>query len=371
MKKIKKMLALMLAALLVLSLAACSQTAPTEGEQETQSNNTSAGGDSDNKETAAQENGKEKLVVGLIQQDLTNPFHLGEVEGAKVCADKYGFELIVTSGDGNITSQVEAFDNLLGQCDIISINTLDVTAFENSFKKAEEMGVQVVVQHSWSDRSLGTIGFDEYAMSTEVGEYAIEVLKAQGGELTDKQVVLLTGNDGQGLNENRIGGFVSVMEANGVTILAAEPTNWDGTTAVTKMENYLTAYDKIDMLYGLSDSVTYPAALVIKNANRRDEISICSIDGSADAIQAVIDGDMDSTYLLASQYTGYYKVLIPYLAMTGEYDFASQGDYILPGFIVTPENAEAMLELALAMEKDPAAIDYDESLEDLVAGYLK
>lgn len=352
----KKLLAFVLAFTMVFLLAACTQTnAPSS----TDTGNDTQGSENDS-----------KLTIGLIQQDLTNPFHLGEVEGAKVCAAKYDFELIVTSGDGDVTKQVEVFDNLLTQCDIISINTIDVTAFENSFKKAAEMGVKVIVQHSWSDQTMGTIGFDEYAMSTEVGEYAIEVLKARGGELSDKNVVLLTGNDGQGLNENRIGGFVSVMEANGVTILAAEPTNWDGTTAVTKMENYLTAYDQIDMLYGLSDSVTYPAALVIKNADRRDEISICSIDGSADAIQAVIDGDMDSTYLLASQYTGYYKVLIPYLAMTGEYDFETQGDFILPGFIVTPENAEAMLQLALDMEQDPSAIDYDKSLEELVNGYL-
>lgn len=360
----KKILALVLALILVFSMAACSKVENNDDSKEpANSNEPDVSNTSDNPND-------EKLVVGLIQQDLTNPFHLGEVEGAKVCAEKYGFELIVTSGDGDVTKQVEAFDNLLSQCDIISINTLDVTAFENSFKKAAEMGVKVVVQHSWSDQSLGTIGFDEWAMSGEIGKYAIEVLKAKGGELTDKQVVLLTGNDGQGLNENRIGGFVEVMEENGVNILAAESTNWDGTVAVTKMENYLTAYDKIDMLYGLSDSVTYPAALVIKNANRRSEISICSVDGSADAIQAVIDGDMDSTYLLASQYTGYYKVLIPYLALIGEYDFETSGDYILPGFIVTPDNAEAMLQLALDMESDPSSIDYDKTLDELVAEYL-
>ena len=363
----KKILAIVLTLVLVLGLVAC---AGSETADNGTTNATNAPAGNNEATTNNTTNDDDKLVVGLIQQDLTHPFHLGEVEGAKVFAEKYGFELIVSSGDGDVTKQVEAFDNLLSQCDIISINTLDVTAFENSFKKAEEMGVKVVVQHSWSDQTLGTIGFDEWAMSGEIGRYAIEVLKSKGGELSDKQVVLLTGNDGQGLNENRIGGFVEVMEENGVNILAAEPTNWDGTVAVTKMENYLTAYDHIDMLYGLSDGVTYPAALVIKNAGRRDEISICSIDGSADAIQAVIDGDMDSTYLLASQYTGYYKVLIPYLALIGEYDFETQGDFILPGFIVTPENAKEMLQLAQDMENDPASIDYDKSLEELVNEYL-
>jgi ABC-type sugar transport system substrate-binding protein len=89
------------------------------------------------------------------------------------------------------------------------------------------------------------------------------------------------------------------------------------------MENYLTTYgDEINLLYGLSDGVTYPAAQVIINDGRADQILICSIDGASDAIQAIIDGDMDCTYMLASQYTGYYKVLIPYEVMTGAYVFA-------------------------------------------------
>lgn len=367
MKKIVAVLTVML--LLAVALGACSsgQEAQEPSGQASQSAEQSA--EPQGSQTASAETG-DKIVIGLIQQDLQHPFHLGEVDGAKVCAAKYGFELVVTSGDGDVNKQVEAFDNLLEQCDIISINTLDVTAFENSFAKAAEKGVKVVVQHSWSDQTLGTIGFDEYNMSYEVGQYAIDILKAQGGELSDKKVVLLTGNEGQGLNEYRIGGFAKAMEENSVEILAAEPTNWDGTVAVTKMENYLTTYDHIDLLYGLSDGVTYPAAQVIINAGRDDEIAICSIDGSADAIQAIIDGTMDCTYLLASQYTGYYKVLIPYLCMTGEYNFESQGDYILPGFIVTKDNAAAMLALAQDMESDPTSINYDKSLEELVNEYL-
>ena len=322
---------------------------------------------------AMAENADDPIVVGLIQQNLTHPFHLGEVEGAKTAAATYGFELLVGSGDDNVAHQVEVFEQFLDKCDIISINTLDVTAFANAFEEAKEKGVKVVVQHSWSEPGMseGTIGFDEWAMSGEVGEYAIELLKAQGGELTEKNVVMLTGNLGQGLNEGRTGGFAEVMDDNGVTILAQEATNWDGTQAVTIMENYLTTYgDQINLLYGLSDGVTYPAAQVIINDGRADQILICSIDGASDAIQAIIDGDMDCTYMLASQYTGYYKVLIPYKVMTGEYDFAAQGDYILPGIIVTEDNAAAMLQMADDMENSIDTFPFDESLTDIINSYL-
>ncbi|HHU02065.1 MAG: sugar ABC transporter substrate-binding protein [Christensenellales bacterium] len=315
----------------------------------------------------------DKIVVGLIQQDLTHPFHLGEVEGAKVAAEKYGFELMVGSGDGDVARQVEVFEQFIDTCDIISINTIDVTAYTNAFAKAKEKGVKVVVQHSWSEPGMseGTIGFDEWEMSREVGEYAIELLKAQGGEISEKNVVMLTGNLGQGLNEGRTGGFAEVMAANNVTILAQEATNWDGTQAVTIMENYLTTYgDKINLVYGLSDGVTYPATQVIINDGRGDQILSCSIDGSIDAIQAIIDGDMNCTYMLASQYTGFYKVTIPYRVMIGEYDFATSGDFILPGIIVTQDNAAAMLQMATDMEKDTQNVPFDMSLEDIIASYM-
>ena len=186
-----------------------------------------------------------------------------------------------------------------------------------------------------------------------------------------KNVVMLTGNLGQGLNEGRTGGFAEVMAANNVTILAQEATNWDGTQAVTIMENYLTTYgDKINLVYGLSDGVTYPATQVIINDGRGDQILSCSIDGSTDAIQAIIDGDMNCTYMLASQYTGFYKVTIPYRVMIGEYDFDTNGDFILPGIIVTQDNAAAMLQMATDMEKDTRNVPFDMSLEDIIASYM-
>ena len=46
--------------------------------------------------------GGEQVVVGLVQIDLSNPFHLGEVEGAEEAARSYGFELRVTSGEGDV-----------------------------------------------------------------------------------------------------------------------------------------------------------------------------------------------------------------------------------------------------------------------------
>ena len=48
--------------------------------------------------------------IGLVQIDLSNPFHLGEVDGAKEAARRAGFQLIVTSGEGDVNKQIQAVE---------------------------------------------------------------------------------------------------------------------------------------------------------------------------------------------------------------------------------------------------------------------
>jgi ABC-type sugar transport system substrate-binding protein len=71
-----------------------------------------------------------KLKIGLVQLGTDNPFWIAQVAGGNEAARRYGFELIVTSGEGDVTKQVQAFENLVNQgVNAISINPLDAKAF--------------------------------------------------------------------------------------------------------------------------------------------------------------------------------------------------------------------------------------------------
>jgi len=310
---------------------------------------------------------EKKKVIGLVQIDLQHPFHLGEVEGAKEAARRNGFDIEITSGEGDVTKQVKAFDNLIEKgVDAISVNCIDVNAFKNSFQKAKDKGIPVVVLHSKAEGTACTVGFDEYTLSTEVGEYAIQLLKAKNGSEKGK-VALLAGMLGQGLNTGRTGGFLDVMKKYPeIKVVAAEPTDWDGTKATTIMENYLTTYPDLDLIFGLSDGVTYPAANVIKNAGKREQILITSVDGSDYALEAIKNGEMDSTYLLAAEYAGYVKAYVPFLCSKGQ---TFTEDYIISGVIVTKDNVDPIIKLASAMKNDIQNFPFDKPLPDLIAQY--
>lgn len=309
----------------------------------------------------------DKPTVGLIQIDLSNPFHLGEVEGAKEAARRAGFDLVVTSGEGDVTKQIQAMENLINQgVDVISINFIDAAAFGPTMAKAAAAKIPVICLHSKIEGCAATLGFDERYTGKIVGEYAAELLKARYGEVKG-EVANLQGLLGQGLNTDRSGGFTDVMaQYPGVKVVAQEPTSWDPTKAVSITENWMTAYPNLDLIYGNSDSLTVPAAGVIERAGKQDQVMLVSVDGTEPGLKAVKDGTMKSTVLLAPQYSGFWKAYFPFLVATGKDD---RKEVLIQGVLVTADNVDKALKLASDQVNDMQNFPFEKPLADIVAGY--
>ncbi len=165
-------------------------------------------------------------------------------------------------------------ENLINQgVDAISINFIDAAAFGPTMAKAKAAGIPVICLHSKIDGCAATLGFDERYTGKIVGEYAAELLKARYNGEVKGEVANLQGLLGQGLNTDRSGGFTDVMaQYPGVKVVAQEPTSWDPTKAVSITENWMTAYPKLDLIYGNSDSLTVPAANVVERAGKQDQV---------------------------------------------------------------------------------------------------
>jgi ribose transport system substrate-binding protein len=306
--------------------------------------------------------------IGLVQIDLSNPFHLGEVEGAKEAARRAGFELIVTSGEGDVNKQIQAVENLINQgVDAISVNFIDAGAFGPTMAKAKAAHVPIICLHSKPEGCAATLGFDERYTGKIVGEYAAELLKKKyNGEVKGK-VANLQGLLGQGLNTDRSGGFTDVMaKYPGVKVVAQEPTSWDPTKAVSITENWLTAYPDLDLIYGNSDSLTVPAAAVIDRAGKSGQIMLVSVDGTQAGLEAVRDGVMKSTVLLAPQYSGFWKAYFPYLVATKK---NTTNDVLIQGVLVTADNVQPVMKLAADQVNNMKQFPFEKTLKEIVETY--
>ena len=306
-------------------------------------------------------------VIGLVQIDLSHPFHLGEVEGAKEAARRYGFELRITSGEGDVNKQIQAFENLINEgVDAISVNFIDVNAFGPAMQKARDAGIPVICLHSSTEGCATVLGFDEWFTGRSVGDYSVELLK-ESACWPDCQAANLQGLLGQGLNEARSGGWREVLEANGVEVVSAEPTDWQPEKAVAAMENWIVAYPSLDLVYGNSDGLTVPAAETARASGRTDLI-FTSVDGSDFALEAIQDGLLASTFLYAPEYSGFWKAWVPYRIATQE---SVSDEILIKGVLVNEENVEQILILAKDQKDDIRNFQFEQSLPDLIDIYLR
>jgi len=305
--------------------------------------------------------------IGLVQIDLSNPFHLGEVDGAKEAVRPAGSELIVASGEGDANKQIQAVENLINQgVDAISVNFIDAGAFGPTMAKAKAAGIPIICLHSKPEGCAATLGFDERYTGKIVGEYSAELLKAKYGDVKGK-VANLQGLLGQGLNTDRSGGFTDVMaKYPGVQVVAQEPTSWDPTKAVSVTENWMTAYPDLDLIYGNSDSLTVPASTVVERAGKKDQIMLVSVDGTKPGLEAVRDGVMKSTVLLAPQYSGFWKAYFPFLVATKKNDTS---DVLIQGVLVTKDNVRQAIKLADDQVNNIQKFPFEKPLKEIVETY--
>lgn len=318
-----------------------------------------------------------KKVIGLVQINLSHPFHIGEVNGAKEAARRLGFDLKVVSGEDDVNKQIQAFENLINEkVDAIAVNFIDVKAFGPAMEKAKAAGIPVICLHSKTDGCATVWGFDEWYTGNEVGKYGVELLKAKNGAAKGN-VANLQGLLGQGLNEARSGGWEEIMKQYpDIKVVSKEPTGWDPKKAVDIMENWLTAYPDLDLIYGNSDGLTVPAANSIEQAGRLwngkagkagEQIIVTSVDGSDFALEAIKAGKMSSTFLYAPEYAGFWKVYIPLKIAMGE---TVGPEVLIKGTLVNSANVDKILLLAKDMKEKIQDFPFEKPLGDIVTEYM-
>jgi ribose transport system substrate-binding protein len=309
-----------------------------------------------------------KIVVGLVQLGTDNPFWIAQVEGGQEAARRHGFDLVVTSGQGDVTKQVAAFEDLINKkVDVISINPLDTKAFGPAMEKAKAAKIPVVCLFSPLDGCVTTLGFDETYTSRTIGEFAVQTLTKKYGS-PKGNVAILLGLLGQSITDPRSKGFEDVMaQYPNIKILAKEPTNnWDPKRAAEITDNWLTAYPDLDAIYGESDSLTVPAANVIKRAGKSDKILIFSVDGTQPGLDAVKAGLLANTFAYAPQYNGYWNAYAAYLTATG---VKLPSSLLGQGALVTGVNLDAMIQMAKDQHDSIQSFPFEVPFPMVVSSY--
>ena len=282
----KKLVALFLALIMVLSLVACGAPAADAPKADAPAAEAPKA-----EEPKAEEPAAEKLKIGIFVKDNTNPFWRYVVKGAMQAGEDLGVEVIeyTPAEASNVEQQVSLVqDAIQAKLDGIAIVAVDSNALLDSCKQAKEAGIVVIPFNSRMD-DLGAetfVGIDNYTGMKGLMEELVKKLDGKG------KVVILEGVLAGYANQERMRAVNEVLAANpGIEVVADQAADAQREKAITVMENILQANPEIDAVIGHNDNTALGAYQAVLDAGRENEMIITGFDAQEELLRYLAAGD--------------------------------------------------------------------------------
>lgn len=290
----KKVLAIVLSAVMTLGLAGCSSTA------------------TNNAQNASAEKQSGQKTVYFLTKILGNQYWSVVEQGAKDAAAELGVKLVVTglASEAEIEKQVQQLqDAVSAKADAICIGPVDSTAMANPVTDAYKSNIPVVIV----DTMINTDNYSAALMTNnvEAGKTAakemIARLKKSGVAETDKaQVAIQIGNSGSQTIIDRLKGFNEYWNANApktweVLNKDIKVNDGDITKAVGFTQDFLTTYPNLKGVFGANNGSTVGFVTGLQEAKRTDIVMI-GFDFSKEVETMIREGKFEAASILQKQY---------------------------------------------------------------------
>lgn len=279
----KKLISLLLAVIMIFSLAACSpggdDTSPSEAVSEEPS--TEAVSPSE-ETTPANETGK--IGIAMPTKSLERWNRDGSYLQEKF--EAAGYEVSLVFSDNDVTQQVNDLENLIADgVDLLVIAAIDGESLTNVLDSADEAGIYVIAYDRLIMNTKAVdyyVSFDNYTVGTLQGEYVAEALGLDVSDTSTSYNIEFTAGDAA---DNNAGFFFNgaydtlepYIEAGILNIASGQDTfekvateQWSTDNALARMQNILASY--------------YSDGTVL-------DVALCSNDSTALGVSQAIQSD--------------------------------------------------------------------------------
>lgn len=244
---------------------------------------------------------------------------------------------VVVKTSADPSSQANAVQDLATQgIDALVILPTDPDPLVNAIRQIKESGKFVALVDrapSVNDNTVRDlyVAGNNPALGEVAGKYIAE-------KTPDAEVVVIRGMPIP-IDQQRQDGFDKGIAGSNVKILDRQFGNWNRDDAFKVMQDYLTKYPKIDVVWCQDDDMAVGVLQAIEQAGRTDIQYIIGGAGSKDMIKKVMDGDkmVPVNVLYPPSMVG------TAMEMTAAalYDSVPvHGTYTLDATLITPDNAK-------------------------------
>ena len=281
----KKLITILVASILVLSLVACTSSKP-------------------------------KIDIGYSVPDTTNPF-VGWLTGeVNTRATKDGLKVQIADAANSATKQLEQIENFISmKVKVIALMPVDPNNVQEAIKKAQKAGIKVLVAGTDTGVYDVMMNMDQYNAGEQIAEMGIDWLvktfSTDGTEagLTTKPKVIVIKQTGTIDATNRSKGIIDKITKWGkATVVVAQGESITSAEATAVMENMWqqNSDTKLVMTYNADSALGVNEYIMGQASVDKSKVAVFSGDNS-DPIMAVINKSLTN----ASVFRGTMSIVGP------------------------------------------------------------
>ncbi|NNM46825.1 ABC transporter substrate-binding protein [Knoellia koreensis] len=248
---------LALGAACVLSLAACSSGDPAGGAAK-----------------------PEKIErIGLMVQDMSNPFFSAMDKGAKEAAKSIGATTNTQDAQLDLANQNNQIDAFIQQgVDLIVVSAVDEDGLQPAIERARNAGIIVIAVDTPAKGADAVVMTDAVQAGEKSCTFLFEQLGGKGN------VLLVDGTPIQTIRD-RIDGCKKVKEKfPGIKIVGQQASKNDRASGLAVTTDMLTATPDVQGIFGMNDPSALGAVLAVEQAGKAGQVKVTGVDGSPEAV---------------------------------------------------------------------------------------
>ncbi|GIW94613.1 MAG: periplasmic sugar-binding protein of ABC transporter [Pirellulaceae bacterium] len=248
------------------------------------------GGEADNSSQAT------RGTIGLSVLTLTNPFFKVIADTMQAEAAKYGYEVIVTSGEFDVARQQnQVKDFIVRRVSAIVLCPCDSRAIGPAIQEANAAGIPVFTADiaclAPEAKVVSHIATDNYGGGKQAALAMIEALGPAGGK-----VVILDFKQAESCIL-RVKGFKEVIAQHNqehpdsrIEIVAELPGDGQADKGYKAAEDALQAHPDLAGIFAINDPSALGARAAVEKAGKADQVVIIGFDGQPMGKQAIREG---------------------------------------------------------------------------------
>jgi ABC-type sugar transport system substrate-binding protein len=305
--KMKKVFAVLISMIFVLSLVACGGKDTADDKKGLDSKTTESKKTEDTKnesQTNAQKTSSETGTkkIGLVQINNTNSYYIGASQAFHEAAEYFGYTLDEQFCENSLENEISIIENFIElKYDVIIADPQDAEALEDVFQRGKDAGIIMVALRSPMENADYNCLINHYNGFYGATIAGCELIGGKG------KVLLLEGQIGHEASDSRTKAFFDVLEKYpDVEVVDQQPCDWDPTKATNIVESWVTKYgDSVDAIFCETDGATPSVVNAISNAGLTGKVHVIGNDGEVECLEYMTQGLIDVEAFFSSLRDGY------------------------------------------------------------------